>query len=179
MRKKYESEYELVSFCDGKKKYRYRGAQYRLNLKDSDYSRFWIFQLTASVLSLLLLLLAGQLPSRSMYHFYAFLPYILTYIPALFFLIHSAFCPRKNHSMEHMEYDQQYGRQKLSVFLALIGSILAAVTGFLAVSLDPQAKFSSCLQPLLLCLLALLLALFLRILLHLPVSVTEGTSTQK
>ena len=87
MKRKYESEYELTSLVKGKKSYRYRGKWYHIDLDAPSYRRFWVCQLLLSLTAVGLLVGSGLVPSYSMYAFYAFLPYVVTYLPVLYMLV--------------------------------------------------------------------------------------------
>ncbi len=174
MKRKYESEYELTSLVKGKKSYRYRGKWYHIDLDAPSYRRFWVCQLLLSLAAVGLLVGSGLVPSYSMYAFYAFLPYVVTYLPVLYMLIHALFCPLKNEPMEHIAYDQQYGRQKIYVIASLVCCLASAVTGAVAIFLDsPHLSPASFVQTILLLLLAGDLLIFWKLLRRIPVSNTD------
>ncbi len=171
MKRKYESEYELTSLIKGKRNYRYRGKWYHIDLDARSYRRFWICQLLLSLVAVGLLVGSGLVPSYSMYAFYAFVPYVLTYLPVLYMLIHALFCPLKNEPMEHIAYDQQYGRQKVYVMASLVCCLVAAATGAVAILLDsPHLSPASFVQTVLLLLLAGDLLIFWKLIRRIPVS---------
>ncbi len=174
MKRKYESEYEVTSLQKGRKAYRYRGKWYHVDLDPASYRRFWRAQLALALLATGILVGAGLVPSYSMFAFYAFLPYVLTYLPVLYALIHALFCPTKNEPLEHMAYDQQYGRQKLFVIAALACSAAAAVTGVAAILLEaPVISPASFGQPALMLLLSAVLLIFRKLLARIPIRQTD------
>ena len=139
LKKEYQDEYDVV-WTDGlNKEYVYVGSWYRVDMDDEIYGIFWKRQLGMGLLSLALFAVPALLDCQGAFHLYFMFPYIAAIVFALLTFIEIITCPKHAGRMEHMFYDENYGKREKYATITPPLSALAALTALIAIFVDGVA----------------------------------------